>query len=97
MQAGTRHDRAQRGGLAVSANEAAVQADIMHYSCRKQDAYLDGVDSIGFLKSGRDLLWHGWSLHAASVVLYCCMPAHRPAAVVGTSYCMLPTTVMNRS
>ena len=49
MQAGTRHDRAQRGGLAVSANEAAVQVGIMHYSCRKQDAYLDGVDSIGFL------------------------------------------------
>jgi len=93
MQAGTRHDRAQRGGLAVSANEAAVQVGIMHYSCRKQDAYLEGVDSI--IWSRPAVAW--LVLHAASVVLYCCMPAHRPAAVVGTSYCMLPTTVMNRS
>jgi hypothetical protein len=95
MQAGTRHDRAQRGGLAVSANEAGDA------SCISPDAYLEGVYSIGFLNSGRDLQWHGWSLHAASVVLYyCCMPVHRRDVLlwlVRRTACMLRTTVMNRS
>ena len=39
MQAGARHDLAQRGGLAVSANEAGNAS-----GCARM--YLEGVDSI---------------------------------------------------